>query len=222
MNKNPPEFKVYEKVVKKHLIEIIHNAFYFDRDIESYINFKLIMIENEDRDRICAYFPKSKTVRCYKYSIESCDNIASILHEVAKHICIEMFGEMSTNNFYGIYKKLLHSLFDLNKMAHSQMYELDSSLQSYSETISIVKQYLRRRPRISVRGSTVLEIYNSYEQKELLKEYGFVWDTFRKCWHIEIEKYEDAMNLTNELLEKGVQDEDIVSLSANSFVFTRV
>ena len=205
-NERLVEYVALEYQIKKHMDDIIQNAF-FTKDYKTLqkIKYKIFKLAPKCKN---AYIPEVKTAIIYitqRYQDEE-NSACLILHQTAHHICNELYNSMEHDDkFYMIFRKLLYSAIDLKKMRSNSIFHISEHFYDYTKIVEIGREYIRRRTHVKINNGVMLEIYNAHNNKDILHRDGFYWNNFRYCWYKEFKSEAEARKEVNKYLSCGIK-----------------
>lgn len=137
-----------EDTIKKNLCAIIDEA-YKDDSLENrrkYKNFSIYIFP----DKTCTsvggtYYPDKKVVRIYNFDEGPLAITGTTLHELSHHIDCMQHGKSGHGKpFYGIYKRLMYTAFDMGQVSPKKLreYTLESIYREKNKVLAIIDEYL--------------------------------------------------------------------------------
>lgn len=164
-----------------------------------YKNFKLVLIDKEYSSRLGCYNMKTKTIQLSGMKAYCRhDIIITFLHELSHHIeTVDTGNSGHQSAFYDIHIKLLKCAIDLGVLKTEHITNNETSnagnknklkklLGNYKPSAKIIQKYnfefLKQLPEIVEKKQT-LKVKSLPEDKTILKENGYRWDTVEFVWY---------------------------------------
>ena len=199
---------------KKTLNDIIDIAYENDPKIKSYKHFT-ITCESKKYHFLGQYIPDESRIRLCEIENEPHTNVMVVaLHELSHHIEYVKTGQVGhQEGFYAIHKHLLFTAFDMGIL---KMEDVTASEKKHdrnnNKLAKMMSEYIPH-PVEYKKKSITINVYNSYDFKEILKERGYKYNSIDKSWAKTIEEH---CNEVEALIEEGIDRNNIKVIDGKS------
>lgn len=174
----------------KQLIEVISSAYPIQK--KYYCSFRLRISKNLKQHIFAKYSSKENIIFLNtKNNYSHTAKCLSLLREVAKHILYVKYQAQGDDSityggpeFWIIYKKLINSAIRLDKFTAIDILSETNNIESITKIHTIA----RKAPKLIKLSRTKDKTYRFYcfsrdiNNKELLKQEGFIWNPFINSW----------------------------------------
>lgn len=161
------------------LIHIIYKNL-DENTINNYTKFKITLAKkniklNEKYD--------SNEFIIYNLYRQEAELANSLIICLAHHIDFYMRGETKKDTiFKKIYTPLLHKALDLNMLEYNEL-KNSNDFKKYKTIQKALETYWKKNFTSEIK---ILEIYNSFKVKDILKNKGFIYNPIYFCWERKI------------------------------------
>lgn len=208
-----------EYQLKKQLDNIIENAFFDDHKKDLYKKFRLKVNDKAVKSYSGTYNERTNTIEIVDIRGKASNNISTLLHEVSHRVEKAMHGKTGhQKTFYEIFKKLLYSALDLGYIDYEEMLDMDHRNVDYNKVMKMLNNYAYSKPNIDIDVNKLIEVSNSYQQKEDLKKLGYHWNAVGKSWVIECSNDKLNDKLT-ELQDLNIEEDNINITDTGKMIF---
>lgn len=220
-----------EYELKQQLDSIIDYA-YKDASLESdpklntYKWYKIVFKNRKVKTFNGRYCSKGRIIEMYPKGYANENKYKTLIHELAHHIQFQKYGKYNPkyecsvlnegikahgDEFYNEYQKLLYAALDLNILNYQDMINMPKNSDDYTKIQDMLSAYCPTDSNNvnTEKSSKRIYCYNSYNQKDSLKENGYSYNVQIKAWHKPIE--DGQVEKEKEYLQElGIKDSDII------------
>ena len=128
---------------------------------------------------------EDRTITIYNLYRQECEIVNSLIIGIAHHIDFCIRGETdNSKSFFNIYQKLLYIAFQEKMIDYDELINSQDckQIRLISKATNIIFENNK------VESTCILEVLNSFQLKDYLRQHNFKYNTLHQSWEYEIDK----------------------------------
>ena len=128
---------------------------------------------------------EERTITIYNLYRQECEIVNSLIIGIAHHIDFCIRGETdNSKSFFNIYQNLLYQAFQEKMLDYDELINSQDckQIRLISKATNIIFENNK------VESTCILEVLNSFQLKDYLRQHNFKYNTLHQSWEYEIDK----------------------------------
>lgn len=172
--------------IKVILNDLVNYTYKNSSKLEEYQKFYIELSKKNLMSKHGDYQGKIHRIRIFNLYRADAAIVATTIHELAHHIDYVNRGKSDHGEeFYAEFKKLLYMGLNMGLFSKTEFLNATKDASDSNKIAKIIKDYQPVDVGYKSNRKTI-EVFNCYEQREILKEKGYGWNKINKAWEKEV------------------------------------